>query len=39
MALSRAAIVDAGLGILDAYGLAELDADRLAFHLALDEFF
>lgn len=24
---------------LDAYGLAELDADRLAFHLALDEFF
>ena len=30
---------DAQRAFLDAYGLAELDADRLAFHLALDEFF
>lgn len=30
---------DAQRAFLDAYGLADLDADRLAFHLALDEFF
>lgn len=30
---------DAQHAFLAAYGLAELDADRLAFHLALDEFF
>ena len=30
MALSRAAIVDAGLGILDAYGLGDLSMRRVA---------
>lgn len=30
---------DAQRAFLDAYGLTELDQDRLAFHLALDEFF